>query len=99
MAKKQQAFETDNDMRTACESIMRLVTQTAGLKLFQVIQFMVQEQEKKTEWLRKDNERMRAALTESRTALTKCGFCGPGKHGVGDPEINRIDEALSHDPR
>ena len=43
-----------------------------------------------------DSERLRAALQSSRETLLQCGFVGPGPHGIGDPEINKIDAALAY---
>lgn len=39
-----------------------------------------------------DNQR---GLIAARHALINLGFCGPGEHGEGDPEVNAIDRALS----
>lgn len=83
-------IETDEDIRDACEELMRLVTKVAGLKLSQVIRFMVDEQQAAS-------EKMRAALIASRASLIACGFVGPGAHGSGDQEINIIDAALAGD--
>lgn len=41
--------------------------------------------------------RLRAALREARRGLLASGYVGAGEHGVGDPEINRIDAALHPD--
>lgn len=41
-----------------------------------------------------NNNDTRPALIDARAALLKCGYVGKGKHGSGDPEINKIDAAL-----
>jgi hypothetical protein len=38
---------------------------------------------------------MREALTSARAALIRAGFVGPSDAGLGDPEINMIDAALT----
>lgn len=82
------ALMLDTKTQDACEQVMRSVTRIAGLKMFQVIQFMVQEQNEEC-------SRLRTALIDARKALVECGFCGAGKHGTGDPEINQIDAVVS----
>jgi hypothetical protein len=44
--------------------------------------------------IQKDYERTCAALRATRDVLINLGFCGPGNHGAGDPEIKAIDDAL-----
>lgn len=34
-------------------------------------------------------------LRASREVLLNCGFCAPSEHGLGDPEINRIDAVIA----
>lgn len=77
----------DIDTQAECEKVMQLVGRVAGLKLFQVLQFIASKQDEEI-------EQLRAALRSTRMTLLKCGYCSAGEHGTGDPEINAIDAAL-----